>query len=75
MRKDLTIVLRCKVCNKEIRTDTTMKGDFLADEEVWSKLLNKSVVLSGIITCKTCIITACLRRQRCSRKSLTSLEE
>lgn len=62
MCKDLTIVLKCKVCHKEIRTDISMKGDFLADEEVWSNLLNRSVVLSGIITCKPCIITACLRR-------------
>lgn len=57
----MKIILRCKVCNKRIETDESMEGEFLSEEDIWSDLLEKSVVFKGIVTCKNCILTACLR--------------
>jgi len=58
--ENINIILRCKRCKKRIHTyieDRQLEGLFLADDIVWSEVLETAVIFMGKVTCAQCLTT------------------
>lgn len=56
----IRIILCCRRCKKRIvpyLEDERLQGLFLADDVVWSEVLERPVVFNGKVICIDCVMT------------------